>query len=780
MAQIEIGREEADPCERARLRISVAGIVQGVGFRPFIYRIAHREALTGFVLNNPQGVEIEVEGELRRLSAFLSAIVNEKPVQARVDTMTANFVDTRDDTEFIIEESSASAERTTLISPDIATCEDCLKEMKDAGDRRYRYPFTNCTNCGPRYTIIRSVPYDRRNTTMNVFPLCPECGREYTDPLNRRFHAEPNACPVCGPEVVLRDSGGVVIECDDPVSAAIGHLADGRIVAVKGLGGFHLAADATNDEAVRTLRERKRREEKPLAIMSASVETVRTYADVSQAEEQVLTGPQRPIVLLRKKPSGVVAEAVAPGNKYVGVMLPYTPVHHMLLGTVLIALVMTSGNISEEPIAIDLGDAVRRLGDIADYYLDHNREILCRCDDSVVRVIDDEMLFSRRSRGFVPLPVDLEDGGEVILACGAHLKNSVAITRSNQVFPSQHVGDLENLEAYEFFKSTVAHLKDIVEVEPEVVAHDLHPDYLSTQYALELEGPGKIAVQHHHAHIASCLGEAGIEGPVIGFSLDGTGYGPDGTVWGGEALIATRADYSRAGHIETVRMPGGERAVREPWRMALSHVMNAVDRGEIEAGVLKPGDSALAALLGRPEEEVHLVRQALEKGINCPVTSSCGRLFDAVSALCGVRRSITFEGQAAIELEMILNESEGGAYPATISGGGPLIIETAPLIAGIVRDLKRGTEPGRVSARFHNWLVHSLHNAAVRLRDREGLETVALSGGCFQNAYLIKNLKLTLSESGFNVIINKHVPANDGGISFGQVVVARAKLGQES
>lgn len=778
MAQIEIGREEADPCERARLRISVSGIVQGVGFRPFIYRIAHREALTGFVLNNPQGVEIEVEGELRSLSAFLKAIVDEKPVQARVDTMTANFVDTRDDTGFVIEKSSASAERTTLISPDIATCEDCLRELRDPGDRRHRYPFTNCTNCGPRYTIIRSVPYDRKNTTMSVFPLCPECGREYTDPLDRRFHAEPNACPVCGPELVLKDSTGAPVDCDDPISAAIGHLTEGGIVAVKGLGGFHLAADATDDEAVRRLRERKRREEKPLAIMSASVETVRTYAEVSPVEEKVLTGPQRPIVLLKKKALGVIAETVAPGNKYVGVMLPYTPVHHMLLGKGLIALVMTSGNISEEPIAIDLGDAVRRLGGIADYYLDHNREILCRCDDSVVRVIDGDMLFSRRSRGFVPLPVDLDEGGEVILACGAHFKNAIAVTRKNQVFPSQHVGDLENLEAYEFFKSTVAHLKDIVQVEPAVVAHDLHPDYLSTQFALGLDGPSRIAVQHHHAHIASCLGEAGLEGPVIGFSLDGTGYGPDGTVWGGEMLIATRADFTRAGHIEKVRMPGGERAVGEPWRMALSHVVNALDKGEIAAGVLEPGDEGLAALLGRPAEEVHLVRQALDKGINCPVTSSCGRLFDAVSALCGVRRSITFEGQAAIELEMILDESEGGAYPATVSRGRPMIIEAAPVVAAIVRDLKRGTGPGRVSARFHNWLIHSLHNAAVRLRDEEGLQTVALSGGCFQNAYLMKNLKTILSESGFNVIVNRLVPANDGGISFGQVVVARARLGE--
>ncbi len=787
MAEIEVGGEAADPCERARLKIAVGGIVQGVGFRPFIYRIAHRESLGGFVLNNPRGVEIEVEGELGRLSAFLAAVVREKPVQARIDTLTASFVDTRDETDFVIEESSASAERTTLIPPDIATCADCLREMEDPGDRRYRYAFINCTNCGPRYTIIRSVPYDRGNTTMSVFDLCPDCGREYGDPLDRRFHAEPNACPVCGPAVVLRDSRGAALDCDDPIAEAARRLAEGGIVAVKGLGGFHLAADAANDAAVRTLRERKRREEKPLAIMSATVETVRTYAEVGEAEESVLTGPQRPIVLLRRKGAGAIAEGVAPGNKYLGVMLPYTPVHHMLLGAGFTALVMTSGNVSEEPIAVDMDDAVRRLGDIADYYLDHDREILCRCDDSVIRVVGGDVVFSRRSRGFVPLPIDLDEGGRVILACGAHLKNTIALTRGNQVFPSQHIGDLENLEAYEFFKATVRHMEDILEVEPDVVVHDLHPDYLSTRYARGLAGVESLAVQHHHAHIASCLGEAGIDGPVIGFSLDGTGYGPDGTVWGGEVLVATRRDFRRAGRLETVRMPGGERAVREPWRMALSHVLSAVDRGALDAGVFDrrvgstgrrgPSDEALAALLGRPVDEVRIVRAALEKGINSPVTSSCGRLFDAVSALCGVRRSVTFEGQAAIELEMALDESEGRAYPVEIAAEAPLVIRTAPVIAGVVRDLARGIDHGRVSARFHNWLVEALKEAARRLGRSEGLRTVALSGGCFQNAYLLDKLRAALSESGFEVIINKQVPANDGGISFGQVVVARAVLG---
>jgi len=655
--------------------------------------------------------------------------------------------------------------------------------MGDSSDRRYRYAFTNCTNCGPRYTIIRSVPYDRRNTTMDVFELCPACAAEYGDPLNRRFHAEPNACPACGPELLLKSAEGSAVKCDDPVAATIDLLSSGRVVAVKGLGGFHLAADATSEDAVRTLRERKHREEKPLAIMSKNVETVRTYAEVGDLEESLLTGPERPVVLLRKKPGSVIAESVAPGNKYLGVMLPYTPVHHMLLDTGLVALVMTSGNISEEPIAIDLEDAMERLGSVADYYLDHNREILSRCDDSVVRVLDGEMMFARRSRGYVPLPAALESGGPCVLACGAHLKNTVAVTRGNEVFLSQHIGDLENAAAFEFFKSTVRHLEDIVQVEPEIVAHDLHPDYISTRFARDLPIENKVGVQHHHAHIAGCLGEAGLEGPVIGFALDGTGYGTDGTVWGGEILIATREDFERAGHLETVPMPGGEAAVREPWRMALSHIMNALGRGESlehAAGRCGGGGSAdaafLAGLLGRPVDQVRMVRQVLDKKINCPITSSCGRLFDAVSALCGVRRITTFEGQAAIELEMALDEGEDGAYAVNLRDGEPIIVETAPVIAAVARDLRAGIAPGRVSARFHNWLVNSLRDAAVRIRERRGLETVALSGGCFQNAHLVVNLRKALLESGFHVIINKLVPVNDGGISFGQVVVARARL----
>ncbi len=773
VADISIENQESSASGIVRLKIRVSGIVQGVGFRPFIYRLAEAHGLAGYVLNDPGGVEMEVEGQLDRVSEFLPAIVKEKPPQARVDTLSANFVDTTGEAGFLIRESERSSERTVLISPEIATCDDCLRELTDPSDRRYRYPFTNCTNCGPRYTIIADIPYDRRNTTMEVFKMCPECREEYEDPADRRFHAEPNACWVCGPRVELKDGSGRPVECEDPIEAAIGLLGQGKILAVKGLGGFHLAVDATDDRAVRLLRERKQREEKPLAVMARDVDAVRKFALVGPEEERALTSSARPIVLLKKRPDGLIAEAVAPGNRSIGVMLPYTPVHHLLLEGGFAALVMTSGNISEEPIAVDIEDALSGLGSIADYYLDHNRDILSRCDDSVVRVIDGKTFFVRRSRGSVPLPLDLDTDTPCILACGGHLKNTVAVTRRNKVFVSQHIGDLENLAAYDFFKTSIARLGRIVDVEPTVAAHDLHPDYLSTKYALELPFETKIGVQHHHAHIASCLGEAGIDGPVIGFALDGTGYGPDGTIWGCEALISTRRSYERAAHLETVGMPGGEKAVTEPWRMALAHLHNALG-GDLD-GV------DLAGLLDRREREIAVVRSMLEKGLNCPMTSSCGRLFDAVSAMCGIRNRVSYEGQAAIELEMAVREDIAEAYTVEIKEtDGRLIMSPKALIREVVRDLLSGTDTGVVAARFHNWLAACLVEIAGRLKAKHGINTAALSGGCFQNEILLRELKGLLTQQGFEVIVNRLVPTNDGGISFGQVVVASAILEGQS
>jgi hydrogenase maturation protein HypF len=769
LADISLESQESDTSEVVRLRIRVSGIVQGVGFRPFIYRLARERNLCGYVLNNPSGVEVEVEGPLGAVSDFLPSIVRERPARARVDSLSAHFVDVKSESGFRIRQSEVSTERSVLISPDIATCEDCLKELREASDRRYRYPFINCTNCGPRYTIIRDIPYDRSNTTMDAFRLCHQCDQEYQDPGDRRFHAEPNACWACGPEVVLRDGSGSPVACDDPIRCAAALLADGKIIAVKGLGGFHLAVNAADDGAVDRLRELKHREEKPLAVMARDVEAVRAFAEIGPDEEELLLDPARPIVLVKKLKGSPISESVAPGNRNLGVMLPYTPVHHLLLDGGLPALVMTSGNISEEPIAVDIEDALARLGGIADYYLDHNREILSRCDDSVTRVMDGETLFLRRSRGYVPLPLDSKIAGPSLLACGAHLKNTVAVTRGSDVFVSQHIGDLENLAAYEFFRTSIERLQNIVDVEPSVVVYDLHPDYLSTRYALGLPVETKVGVQHHHAHIASCLGEAGIDGPAIGIALDGTGYGPDGTIWGCEVLKSTRAEYRREAHLEVVGMPGGEKAVIEPWRMAVSHVHKAF--GEDVAGI------DLAGLLGRDEKEIRTVSGMLQRDLNCPATSSCGRLFDAVSAICGIRRRISFEGQAAIELEMAAREDIDQAYAIDIREvEGGLVISPGAMIREVVSGVLAGLDPGTVSARFHNWLVASLVEVALRLRSKHGIGVVALSGGCFQNEILLRKMKWALGENGFDVIINTQVPTNDGGISFGQAVVAAARL----
>ncbi|MFZ1947362.1 MAG: carbamoyltransferase HypF [bacterium] len=777
MAEIPTGGQEAGPGELLRLRVSVRGVVQGVGFRPFVYRLASREGLRGSILNNPQGVVIEIEGELDAAERFLASLVREKPPVARIDSISVNFTGLRGDDRFVILGSQSGAERTTLVSPDIATCGDCLREVSDPADRRHRYPFINCTNCGPRYTIIGDIPYDRQKTSMRKFKMCPDCEREYLDPADRRFHAEPNACWVCGPRVALRDRAGAAIPCDDPIKVAAAKLSAGATVAVKGLGGFHLAVDASNDQAVRLMRQRKGREEKPLAVMTRNLVTAARIAHIGPREEAILSGPERPIVLLAKRDGSPIAESVAPGNRYLGVMLPYNPIQVMLLESGPADLVMTSGNLSEEPIALDMDDAVKRLGGIADLYLDHDREIVSRCDDSVVRLVGDDVVFMRRSRGWAPLPIELDADPPSILACGAHLKNTVALSRGNQVFLSQHIGDLENLPAYGFFTSTIEHLKQMVEVEPGVVAHDLHPDYLATRFAIGLAGARAlraIGVQHHHAHIASCLGEAGLEGPVIGFALDGTGYGADGTVWGGEILLATRGAYTRAGHLEQTVIPGSEAAIHNVWRMALAHLHSAY------GGNLK--HLPLERLLGATPKEIRTVLGMIELGFNSPVTSSCGRLFDAVSCLVGIRRRVKYEGQAALELEMAADQTADRAYPVKLRlQEGGIVVEVGAMIRELVEEVLAGGDQragaGLVSAKFHNWLVRSLVEAARALRDAHGVETAALSGGCFQNARLLGALKQGLEDAGFGVLINRVVPANDGGISYGQTVVAAALAG---
>jgi hydrogenase maturation protein HypF len=765
-----------------RARIRIAGVVQGVGFRPFLYRLAAEHGITGTVRNDAHGVLVDAQGDNGSLAAFVEEIRQSPPPLAKITEMQVEALPPTSFARFEILASEADIERSVLISPDVATCDDCLRELFDPADRRYRYPFINCTNCGPRFTITGDVPYDRANTSMASFVMCPDCQREYTDPSDRRFHAQPNACPVCGPRVWLVDAEGSAIETQEAVAKAVELLHQGRIVAVKGLGGFHLAVDATNQEAVARLRARKHREEKPLAVMSPDLSAVVRYAVVSRAEEALLTSKERPIVLLRKKQPCPIAEAVAPGNAFIGAMLPYMPLHHLLLRDNFLALVMTSGNLSEEPIAKDNAEALRRLRGIADFFLLHDRDILVRSDDSVLRVLDGRAMHIRRSRGFAPLPVILDREYPPVLGCGAELKNTVCIVRGRHAFLSQHIGDLENLETLEFFEEAVAHLEKVLQVKPEVVGYDLHPRYLSTRWALERPHVQLVGVQHHHAHIAACLAENRCQGPVIGLALDGTGYGVDGSIWGGEFLLADFRHFERRGHMRPVRMPGGERAIREPWRMALAYLYDAY--GEEMWGLRLP-------LLQQALPSARLVVEAMVAGLNAPITTSCGRLFDGVAAIAGGRTTVSFEGQAAMEWEMAMYHptwpDEMGAeekvalddrYPlAVVETGSGVELDYRPLIRAAVEDVLRGENVAFISRRFHAGLCVGLAQVCALLRERTGVSVVALSGGCFQNVYLSTVLPRLLRSGGLEVLTHRLLPPNDGCISLGQAVVAATKIG---
>jgi len=728
-----------------------------------VYRIAHRHGLKGFVRNHSRGVTIEVEGSDGALQSFLEDLKTQRPPLAQITHLDIAVLPLAHYERFEIQGSQTQADRFTLISPDIAVCEDCLREMRDPEDRRFRYPFINCTNCGPRYTITADVPYDRPNTSMAKFTMCPDCQQEYDNPANRRFHAQPNACPRCGPRVWLVDNQGREIVTSDPIRKTIELLKQGRIVAIKGLGGFHLAVDATQEEAVRRLRRRKHREEKPLALMSPNLEAIRQYAHVLAEEEQLLVSPQRPIVLLEKKFPHPIAPSVAPNNRYFGVMLPYTPLHHLILEGSFVALVMTSGNLTEEPIAIGNEEALRRLGNIADFFLLHDRDILIRSDDSVYRLFAGETLPIRRARGYVPLPVFLPWPLPSLLACGAELKNTFCLTKGDCAFVSQHIGDMENFETLQYFEEILAHLQKILEIDPKLIAYDLHPRYLSTQWALEQKGIPKIGVQHHHAHIAACMAENGVDEPVIGIALDGTGYGTDGRIWGGEFLQATYTGFERLAHFEYLPMPGGEKAVREPWRMALSYLFHTYgwDLFEQDIPFLRELD----------EKSSRLLLKMTEQSVNSPLTSSCGRLFEGVSALLGIRRHNAFEGQAAMELEMALTPDEG-SYPLRWEiKRGVGIIQVRPIIEALVEDIRSGVSAGKISARFHNTLIRGFGEICRWIRERTKISTVALSGGCFQNLYLLRGLMELLEREGFRVLIHRQVPPNDGGISLGQAVI---------
>ncbi len=751
---------------REARRLSVKGIVQGVGFRPFVYQLATTLKLKGQVANTSNGVTIFLEGPLHDIESFLQDLTTQAPPLAHITHVGVEPLAPKGYDNFTISRSREDTQRFTLISPDVSVCNDCKNELFDPDDRRYGYPFINCTNCGPRYTIIDDIPYDRPKTSMRHFRMCPECQTEYDDPFNRRFHAQPNACPVCGPQVALHDREKKKIETENAIETTISLLKAGHVVAVKGLGGFHLVVDAENPAAVETLRQRKHREEKPLAVMSGDIESVRQFALLDQENEVLLQSRQRPIVLLEKKKDYALAGSVSPKNCTVGVMLPYTPLHYLLVKDHFTALVMTSGNLSEEPIAIDNTDAFDRLRDIADYFLVHDRDIYLRSDDSVLRIVDNKQRFLRRSRGYVPVPIFLKKRLKPILACGAELKNTVCLTRETHAFLSQHIGDLENLATYAFFEMTIAHLKRILSIEPEIIAYDMHPNYLSTQYATEQSQMMQIDVQHHHAHIVSCMAENHVEGPVIGLAFDGTGYGSDGSLWGGEILVARLDRFERAAHLAYTPMPGGAAAIKEPWRMAVSYLYGAFGKDFI--------NRRLPFLDKLNESKRNIMVEMIEKNINAPRTSSLGRFFDGIAAMLGIRSHVVFEGQAAMELEMVAEAWAGDHYEYAWSSEEPVQVDPHPIITGVVRDIENGVPSSIVSGKFHATLMAMFTDLCQVIRKKTGLSQVALSGGCFQNATLLAGLTRRLGGKGFHVLTHERVPANDGGIALGQAVIADA------
>ena len=757
------------------VKIKVGGVVQGVGFRPFVYRIAHEHGVTGWVRNTSGNVEIEVEGTGREVDKFVVALKAEAPPLARIDHIDIAACPPQGYDKFEIRESLGKAGEYQLVSPDIATCSDCRREIFDPKDRRYRYPFTNCTNCGPRFTIIDDIPYDRANTTMRKFRMCKLCRREYDDPLNRRFHAQPNACPDCGPRLSLVNNEGNPVACDNPLAASAGLLRAGKILAIRGLGGFQLACDATNVKAVKLLRKRKRRPSKPFAVMFSSVEEIEKHCLVSKKEKELLCSPEAPIVLVKwKRDDSSIAPDVAERLNYLGAMLPYTPLHHLLMSNAGLPLVMTSGNLSEEPIAKYNDEALRRLGGIADYFLLHDRDIYARYDDSVC-IVEREPQLVRRARGYAPYPVKLGFDARQILACGAELKNTFCLTRGSHAFVSQHIGDMENAETLEHFEDTVELYKKLFRVEPEAIACDMHPEYLATKYAqrvAESSGARLVPVQHHHAHIVSCMADNGVAVPVIGVALDGTGYGADGAIWGGEFLVAEPGRFDRVGHLEYVPLLGGEAAIKKPYRMGLSYIWSMLGH-----------DFPLDGLpLGKIDRgELALFKQQLKRGLNCPPTSSAGRLFDAASAITGVCTEISYEAQAAIELEMVAEgerRSHGAKlYPFEIvERNGSRVVKLAKLIVAIVKDVRGGVPTSRISLKFHRTMAQVVREMCLSISKDTGIKTVALSGGVFQNRLLTRTTVEALEADGFKVLTHRDVPCNDGGISLGQAVIANFVL----
>ena len=765
-----------------REAIVVRGVVQGVGFRPFVYRLAAEEELAGFIGNDTGGVTIEIEGPAEKLETFRRRLQAEAPPLSRIDSVVVQSTPPKQEKNFRIVLSDASGEVSTGIPADAATCSDCLHELLDPKDRRYRYPFLNCTNCGPRFTITRRIPYDRPQTSMARFKMCEDCQAEYDDPANRRFHAQPNACPVCGPRVWLVAPDRAEILSDDPVTETIDRLQAGEIMAIKGIGGFHLSVDATNEFAVMRLRDRKHRYGKPLAVMVRDLETARELCLLTPQEEELLLTVARPIVIAPKRIGCDIAPSVAPGIPWLGVFLPYAPLQHLLFADPRVrALVMTSANLSEEPIAIDNDEALTRLGKVADAFLMHDREILQRCDDSVMAVVDGAPQLIRRARGFVPLAVPLPFDSPPLLAVGGYLKNVFTLARGRFAYQSQHLGDLENLIGLEFFRESLAHLMHTFEIEPETVVHDLHPGYLSTSWAKEWateRGKRVIAVQHHHAHIAACMAEHGIEGPVIGLSLDGTGYGSDGRIWGGEVLVSRLESFERFAHLDYVPMPGSEAAIREPWRMAL---------GALHAAGFDIESAEVLSAAGVKQKDARVLLRMIERGLNTPLTSSCGRLFDAVAAVVLGRGVVDYEAQAAIELEGLsideADEIDSGYSFDWLTGDWnkrePTRISAGSLWRELFEDLRSGVAKPRIAARFHAGVAAAFVQAGILARAATGTEQVVLSGGCMHNRRLVRLLRAGLEAQGFEVFQHVQVSPGDGGLSYGQAVVAAATLRNE-
>src|ERR1700722_19488574 len=739
-----------------RRQIRVHGIVQGVGFRPFVYHLAQKLGLSGYVLNSSAGVLIEVEGDPAQIELFARELQENPPPLAQIEDLSTAPLHAVGDAAFSIRESVDQPGQLAPVSPDVATCPDCLRDFQTPGNRRFGYPFTNCTNCGPRYTITRAVPYDRPLTTMACFPMCQHCLSEHQDPANRRFHAQPNACPDCGPALTLSSE------------AARQLLREGRIVAMEGAGGFHLVCDPFNDAAVRLLRERKKRSDKPFALMVPDVAAAEKFCLVSDAERAALTSIRRPIVILQRRPSAPISESLAPGNPTLGVMLPYTPLHHLLFGDSFSALVMTSGNLSEEPIVTGNREAAQRLARIADAFLFHNRDIHTRVDDSVARGFVDQERGLRRSRGYAPHPLALGFPVAEILACGAELKNTFCLTKDHYAFLSQHIGDLENYETLVFYRETLDRMQRLFRISPTAVAYDLHPQYLSTKLALEMTEIQQIGVQHHHAHIASCMTENGIAGKVIGVAFDGTGFGTDGKIWGGEFLVADFTGFERRAHFRYIALAGGDRAVRAPWRLGLSYLLDTFGARF---------DSLDLPLLRRiPSKKTATVRSMIERRINTVETSACGRLFDAVASIVGVRDEVNFEAQAAIELEAGALTGVEATYPFEITADSVWQIDVRPMIESIVRDPDAAQPAGWISAAFHNTVAAIVVEVCTRLKAAEGIDRVCLSGGTFQNVYLVERTAASLRDNGFEVFLHSQVPPNDGGISLGQAVIANANL----